>query len=125
MVLHKAIVISFGLAVVPTASARAEGDPKRGEVVFNQCKACHSLEADKNGIGPTLHGVFGRKAGSVQGYNYSAAMKNSGVVWNEDTLKKFLADPHNVIPANKMVAVGIKDEAQLDDLIAYLKEVTQ
>jgi cytochrome c len=123
MMAHKALIGSFGLALVTTASAQAAGDPKKGELVFNQCKACHSLEAGKNGVGPTLHGLFGRKAGSIPDYDYSAAMKNSGVTWNEDTLKKYLADPHEFIPGTKMVAVGIKDEAQLDDLIAYLKEV--
>jgi cytochrome c2 len=71
--------------------------PRKGEQHFNtQCRPCHSLEAGKNGIGPTLHGLFGRKAGTVPGYSYSAAMKNSGVVWNEDTLTKYLADPKEV-----------------------------
>jgi cytochrome c2 len=125
-VLYKALIVSFSLALAMAASAEAASDPKNGEQIFNrQCKACHSLEAGKNGIGPTLHGVFGRKAGTVEGYSYSAAMKNSGVVWNEDTLKKYLADPHKFIPGDKMVFAGTKDEAQLDDLIAYLKQATQ
>jgi cytochrome c len=121
--LRKALVGGVGLALVTIASAQAAGDPMKGEQVFNtQCKACHSLEPGKNGIGPTLHGLFGRKAGTVSGYSYSAAMKNSGVVWNEDTLKKYLADPHKFIPGDKMVFAGIKNEAQLDDLLAYLKQ---
>ncbi len=123
--LHKALVGGVGLALVMTASAEAAGDPKKGEQVFNQCKACHSLEPGKNGIGPTLHGLIGRKAGTVSGYSYSAAMKNAGVVWNEDTLKKYLADPHKFIPGDKMIFAGIKNEAQLDDLLAYLKQATQ
>ena len=119
-------LLGFGLALVTTAAADAAVDAKRGEQLFNtQCRPCHSLEAGKNGIGPTLHGLFGRKAGSVPGYSYSAAMKNSGVVWNEDTLRKYLADPKKFIPGDKMIFPGIKDEAQLDDLLAYLKQATQ
>jgi cytochrome c2 len=125
MMLHKALIGSVGLVLLMAASAQAAGDPKMGEQLFNKCKACHSLQAGKNGIGPSLHGLFGRKAGTVPGYTYSAAMKKADVVWNEDTLKKFLADPRKFIPGNKMVFVGIKDEAQLDDLIAYLKQATQ
>src|SRR3982074_3405521 len=125
MILKRRLIGSVGMALMMTASAQAAGDEKRGEQVFNQCKPCHSLEADKNGVGPTLHGLFGRKAGTVAGYNYSAAMKNSGVVWNEDTLKQYLADPHKFIPGDKMVFAGIKNEEQLDDVIAYLKKTTQ
>src|SRR5258708_33143131 len=120
---YKALIASIGRALAMTASALAAGDPQQGEQIFNrQCKGCHSLEAGKNGIGPTLHSVFGRKAGAVPGYSYSPASKNSDVVWNDDTLKKFLASPRDVIPGNKMVFAGIKNEAQLDDLVAYLKQ---
>src|ERR1700730_17069978 len=124
--LHKGLLGGVGLALVTAALAQAAGDPKKGEQVFNtQCKACHSLEAGKNGIGPTLHGLFGRKAGTVPGYSYSAAMKNSGVVWNDDTLKKYLADPHKFVPGDKMMFAGIKNATQLDDLIAYLNQAAQ
>jgi cytochrome c2 len=124
--LHQALAAGVGLALAATAAAQAAGDPKKGEQVFNaQCKACHSLEAGKNGIGPTLHGLLGRKAGAVSGYSYSAAMKSSGVVWNDDTLKPYLADPHKFIPGDKMMFAGIKNAAQLDDLLAYLKQAAQ
>ena len=107
-------------------SAQAAGDPGKGQQLFSQqCKGCHSLEAGKNGIGPSLHGVLGRKAGALENYNYSTTTKNSGVVWDEDTLKKFLADPRKLIPGNKMVFTGIKNDAQLDNLIAYLKQASQ
>ena len=124
MVQRRTLIYSIGL-VVMTTSAQAAGDAKRGEQIFNQCRPCHSLEAGKNGIGPSLHGLLGRKAGTVPGYNYSPAMQRSGVVWNEDTLAKFLADPNGFIPGTKMVIAGIGDEAQRDELIAYLKEATQ
>jgi cytochrome c2 len=124
MVLTKTLILSVGLAAM-TMPAQAAGDAKNGEQIFNQCKPCHSLEADKNGIGPTLHGLLGRKAGTVPGYSYSPAMQSSGIVWNEDSLANFLADPSAVVPGTKMVYAGIKNEVQRDDLIAYLKEATQ
>ena len=114
----------LGLAIM--GPVLAGGDAEKGMQVFNsQCRACHSLEADKNGVGPTLHGVFGRKAGSLPGYNYSAAIKKSDVMWNDDTLKQFLSDPHMFIPGDKMAFAGIKNQSQLDDLIAYLKEASR
>jgi cytochrome c len=108
-----------------SAVAQTQGDPQKGQTVFNQCRPCHSLEPNKNGIGPTLHGLFGRKAGTVPGYNYSAAMKNANVTWNEDTLRQYLADPHKFVPGDKMAFVGVKNPQQLEDLIAYLKQATQ
>jgi len=115
---------ALGLATV--GPALAAGDAEKGMQVFNsQCRACHSLDADKNGVGPSLHGVFGRKAGSLPGYNYSAAIKQSEVTWNHDTLKQFLTDPHRFIPGDKMAFVGIKNQSQLDDLVAYLKEASR
>jgi cytochrome c2 len=114
----------LGLAIM--GPVLAGGDAEKGMQVFNsQCRACHSLEADKNGVGPTLHGVFGRKAGSLPGYNYSAAIKKSDVMWNDDTLKQFLSDPHTFIPGDKMAFAGIKNQSQLDDLIAYLKDASR
>jgi cytochrome c len=124
MVPTKILILSAGLAAM-TIPARAAGDAKNGEQIFNQCKPCHSLEPGKNGVGPTLHGLLGRKAGTVPGYSYSPAMQSSGIAWNEDSLAKFLADPSTVVPGTKMVYAGIKNEAQRDDLIVYLKEATQ
>lgn len=79
-----------------TLAARAQGvgDPQHGAQVFVQCKVCHSLEAGKNMVGPSLHGLIGRKAGSVPGYAYSPAIKNANVTWNDDTLSKYLVDPN-------------------------------
>lgn len=105
--------------------AHAEGDAEKGKKVFNKCKACHSLEAGKNKIGPSLHGLIGRPSGSIEGFNYSDAMKNAGLTWDEATLDKYLADPKALVPGNKMVFVGVKKESQRADLIAYLKEATQ
>ena len=98
---------------------------QRGAQVFNQCKICHSLEAGKNLVGPSLHSVIGRKAGSVPGYAYSPAMKNADVTWNDNTLSKYLTDPKAFIPGDKMPFLGIKDPSQLGDLLAYLHQATQ
>jgi cytochrome c2 len=116
-------VVFFSLILV--AHAQGLGDAQRGAQVFAQCKVCHSLEAGKNVLGPSLHGLIGRKAGSVPGYAYSPAMKNANVTWNDDTLSKYLADPKAFVPGDKMVFAGIKDPTKLGDLIAYLNQATR
>ncbi len=100
-------------------------DVKSGEAVFRQCAACHTLEAGKNKIGPSLHGLFGRKAGTVDGFTYSEAMKNSGITWDEKTLTEYLRAPKKMVPGTKMTFAGIKNDAKLQDLITYLKQATQ
>ena len=99
-------------------------DPTIGGVlVFGVCKTCHQIgEGAKNSIGPEQNGLIGRKAGSVAGYNYSDANKNSGITWTEDKLKEYLRDPKAMIPGTKMVYAGLKDDQKIDDLIAYLKQ---
>ncbi len=119
-------VAALGIALIGQP-ARAEGDAAKGERVFNsQCKLCHTL--DKGGrsqVGPNMHGLFGRKAGTMEGFEFSDAMKNSGIVWNETTIAEYSKDPKGRIPGNKMVFVGLKRQDQIDDVIAYLKKATQ
>jgi cytochrome c len=113
-------------AAILTQSQAGEpltGDPARGETVFHKCQGCHSI--DRNRVGPKYLGLFGRQAGSLPDFNYSKAMKNSGIVWNEKTLDVFLADPRGVVPGTKMTYAGIKDPQDRADLIAYLKEATK
>jgi cytochrome c len=112
-------------SVIGPARAEAPGDPKAGQATFVQCKVCHSLDAGKNGIGPSLHGVFGRKSGTAPNYNYSDAMKSANVTWGDDTLFKYLADPKAFVPGDKMTFPGVKDEQKRRDVIAYLKEASQ
>jgi cytochrome c len=121
-------ILSGAMVLLPlslVAHAQGLGDAQRGSQVFAQCKICHSLEAGKNMVGPSLHGLIGRKAGSVPGYAYSSAMKNANVTWNEDTLSKYLSDPKAFIPGDKMVFAGIKDPSRLGDLLAYLNQATK
>ena len=119
-----ATVSLVSLISLIAASAWAEGDPAKGEKIFAKCKACHTTEPGKNKIGPSLAGLFGRKAGTAEGYSYSDAMKNSGIVWGEDTLFKYLENPRGVVPGTKMVFPGVKDAQDRTDLIAYLKQAT-
>ena len=106
-------------------AAWAEGDPTKGEKVYKKCKTCHSLEAGKNKVGPHLNGVIGREAGAVEGFKYSSAMADSGLVWDEETLDLFLAKPKEVVPKTKMAFPGLKKETDRQDVIAYMKEAGQ
>src|SRR6516165_5639875 len=117
------VVVLLSSALV--ARAQGLGDAQRGAQVFAQCKVCHSLEAGKNMLGPSLHGLIGRKSGSVPGFAYSSAMKNSNVTWNDDTLSKYLSDPKAFIPGDKMAFPGVKDPNKLGDLLAYLNQATR
>jgi cytochrome c len=116
------LTIVLSLLLASAAAAQDSG----GEAVLQKCKICHTLDAGgRSTVGPNLHGLFGRKAGTAEGYQFSAAMTNSGIVWDEETLTKFLRDPKNSIPGNRMAFPGIGDDAVLSDLIARLKQATQ
>jgi cytochrome c len=104
-------------AAIPALAA----DPAAGEKAFAVCKACHKVgEGAKNGVGPTLNGVVGRAAGSVEGYKYSDATKNSGITWDEANLAEYLKNPKAKIAGSKMMFAGVKDDTKLADIIAYL-----
>ena len=107
------------------AAARA-ADPAAGQAAFVKCKICHTVEAGgRSPVGPNLHGVFSRKAGTLDGFSYSAAMKNSGIVWDDDSMAKYLRDPRGSMPGNKMAFPGIKNDEELANLLAYLHQATQ
>ena len=115
------------LALAPIAGAKAQaGDPEAGKRVFNQCSACHTInEGGPNRVGPNLHGVVGRKAGSKEGFRYSAPMKQKGeegLVWSEENLTPYLRNPREVVAGTIMAYPGLRNEQQLNDLIAYLKQ---
>jgi cytochrome c len=119
-----ATVMVVGLSAAQ-AFAQA-GNAARGERVFNQqCKTCHSLEDGPSITGPTLNGMFGRKAGTAAGFDFSEAMIKSGIVWDETTLAEYTSDPKAKVPDGKMVFNGIKQAGQLADLVAYLKQATK
>jgi cytochrome c len=106
-------------------AAHAEGDAARGEARFQECAACHKLQAGANEVGPNLHGIFSRKAGELSDFRYSPAMKRSGVGWTPESLDKYIADPQAFIPANRMPYAGMSNVSDRADLIAYLQKATQ
>jgi cytochrome c len=109
------------LALLASASAaNAQGDPAKGEKVVEKCKICHALDEATNRMGPHLVGILGRQAGTAEGFEYSDAMKESGVVWDDATLAAYLADPKGYIPGNRMFFPGLKKEEEIRDLLAHL-----
>jgi cytochrome c len=118
----RAFVLSAALLLAGLGSAQAQ-DPASGEKVFAQCRACHQIGPNaKNAVGPVLNGLFGRHSGSIEGYNYSPANKNSGITWDEATFREYIKDPKAKIPGTKMIFAGVKDEQRINDLVAYLKQ---
>ncbi|HUJ96759.1 MAG TPA: cytochrome c family protein [Stellaceae bacterium] len=108
------------LAAAPAVRAQDAG---QGELVFKRnCAICHTVEAGKNKIGPSLAGIVGRKAGSAPGYSYSDANKNSGITWTEAELDKYLTDPKAVVPGTKMLFAGLKNPEDRKNIIAYLNQ---
>ena len=111
--------------MVDISALIANADLKRGETLFLQCRACHSLAADEpNKVGPNLHGMIGRKAGLAEGFAYSDAMVNAEVIWSPETLNEFLARPSQFIPGNRMVFVGVRKPEDRANLIAFLQQAT-
>jgi cytochrome c len=114
------------LAGVAMSQAWAEdapaGDAAAGEKVFTKCKACHQIgENAHNSVGPVLNGVIGRKSGTVPGYNYSEANKNSGLTWDEATFREYIKNPQAKVPGTKMTFAGLTKESDINNLVAYLK----
>jgi cytochrome c len=118
----RSFVLSAALVLLGFNQAQAQ-DAAAGEKVFAQCRACHQVgESAKNAVGPHLNGLFGRAAGSVEGYNYSPANKSSGITWDEAVFKEYIQNPRAKIPGTKMIYAGLKDEQRISDLTAYLKQ---
>lgn len=111
----------IALEVTGEDGAALTGDPEAGEKVFRQCATCHALKEGENRTGSSLHGIIGRTAGTVEGYNYSKANRESGIVWSEQELFAYLENPRKTIPGTKMAFVGLKKPGDRANLIAYLK----
>jgi cytochrome c len=110
--------IAFPAMLFP-AMARADGDPAKGREIYGRCEGCHSIEANR--VGPRHAGLFGRKAGSLTDFEYSDALKKSGIVWNEKTLDTWLKDPNAMVPGNIMAVSLVPDPKDRADVIAFLK----
>jgi cytochrome c len=119
--MRRAVLAAIALAA-STAAASAQ-DVAAGEQSFKKCLPCHSVGAGaKNKVGPELNGLDGRKAGATEGFNYTEGNKNSGITWSESVFKEYIKDPRAKIPGTKMVFAGIKNEQEVNDLWAYLKQ---
>jgi cytochrome c2 len=116
---------AMALLLAAAGAARADGDAARGEKRFEECATCHSTQSGVNGVGPSLHDVFGRKAGGLGDYRYSPAMKRSGITWTPQALETFVADPQKAVPNNRMPFAGMPDAADRADLIAYLEKAAK
>jgi cytochrome c len=119
--MRQAVLAAIALAA-STAAASAQ-DVAAGEQSFKKCLPCHSVgPGAKNKVGPELNGLDGRKAGTAEAFNYTEANKNSGITWDEAVFKEYIKDPRAKIPGTKMVFAGIKNEQEVNDLWAYLKQ---
>jgi cytochrome c len=125
MIRARSVATALGVTLLLSGAARADGDAERGEARFQDCAACHRLEAGVNSVGPSLHGIFTRKAGELADFRYSSAMKRSDIVWTPETLNTFISDPQAMVPANRMPYAGMANAGDRADLIAYLSKASQ
>jgi cytochrome c len=116
-------LVLIGAVLAASSGGVLAADVAAGEQTFKKCLVCHSIGADaKNKVGPAQNGLDGRKAGTVEGFNYSDANKNSGITWNEQTFKQYIKAPQATIPGTKMTFAGVTDPQEADNLWAYLKQ---
>lgn len=127
VMLSTAVVSSTAFAqtieieVVDAAGNKLKGDPTNGQKVFKQCQTCHFIEPGKNFTGPTLYGIIGRKAGTVEKFSYSKANRESGKIWSEQVMFDYLENPRKAIPGTKMSFIGLKKPQDRADVIAYIQ----
>ena len=114
---------SFAAMICVNLAPASAQDAAAGEKSFAKCRPCHQVgETAKNGVGPELNGLFGRHSGSVAGYNYSDANKNSGITWDAAVFAEYIQNPRGKIPGTKMAFAGIKNEQEIKDLTAFLAQ---
>ncbi|CUX61535.1 cytochrome c family protein [Agrobacterium genomosp. 3] len=126
---YRFLPICLLFAITLPLDARAQGgDPAAGAIVFKKCAICHIAETDQNKVGPSLNGLFGRTAGTHPNFVYSPAMQEAGkagLIWNETSLRDYLPDPKAKVKGTKMAFAGLKDDTDITNLIAYLKQYSK
>ena len=115
------VILALSILAGSAAGPAVAADVEAGKTAFKKCALCHTAEAGKNKIGPSLFGIVGRKSATLEDFNYSEGMKKFDHTWDEETLDTYLADPRATVPGTKMIFAGIKDKAERDDVIAYLE----
>lgn len=124
MQFRSALIAGLAVMAATAPSARADGDAQAGEALFKKnCMICHTTEAGKNKIGPSLSGVVGRHSASVPDFAYSEAMKKADKTWDDQTLNTYLTNPRAFVPGTKMIFIGLKNDQDRQNLIAYLNTV--
>ena len=120
--MHRIFIVAVTAVTISAGTLLAQ-DAQKGQMVFNMCLPCHSIgPGAQTKVGPGLNGLDGRHSGSAPGFDYSDANKNSGIVWNEATFKKYIQNPQGAIPGTKMIFPGVKNEQQVNDLWAYVSQ---
>lgn len=120
------LALAAGSMTLSPSAFAEDGDAAAGKKIFLKCRACHTVQEGKHRQGPSLYGVVGRKAGTVEGFKrYSDAMKAHDVVWDADSLSAYLEKPKTAVPGNRMIFVGLKDAQDRADIIAYLKQASE
>jgi cytochrome c len=122
--MRTAALLAAGI-VLGGGSAANAGDAARGKLLYEDCIACHPVERGVHGIGPTLFSIVGRKAGALDDYRYSPALRRSGITWTAEALDTFVADPQASVPANRMPYAGMTSGADRADLVAYLQQISK
>ena len=118
--------MGLSLLMAVSATPAVAQDAAAGQRVFGQCRACHTVEqGGRNGVGPNLHRLFGRRAATVEGFRFSPSMREraaGGLTWDDETLRAYLRDPKAVVPGGSMAFAGLRNDQQLNDLMAYLRQ---
>ncbi len=124
--MHRLMLASVGTALLWFSAPASAQDAAAGQRVFNQCRACHTIEeGGRNGVGPNLHGIVGRPAAQREGFRYSPNMRElaeHGLVWTEENLRRYITNPKDLVPRGAMAFAGVRNPQQLNDLIAFLKQ---
>ena len=118
----KSLTLIAVAATCVLAADIARADAKRGEKLFEECRACHAVERGVQGVGPNLHGVFGRRAAAAEDFRFSPALKKSGITWTPQTMDAYVADPQKAVPANRMPYAGMPETRDRADLIEYMQQ---